>query len=275
MESNDLTKALMEYLYGEMSNSEKKEFETQLAADSKLQKELEELKDVREELAKLEDKEVMEPFSIWGNTRTGLMGARKHRRAIILRPIVAVAASLILLMIIGYAMDFSISLNDQGLVLGFNKPEVAEKPAALTEEDVRRILAQEIENNNSKIFADLNSTKEDMNTRLVGIEASVEKQNKKNSNVISNEELKKFFANMEQQNSELFQQYLSQASAQQQEYFKTMLTQFNDYLQEQRSEDLNMLQTDLLEMKYSQTQQKLETDQAIAKLFTTVSNREN
>jgi hypothetical protein len=275
MESNDLNKALMEYLYGEMSNAEKKEFEALLIGDKELQKEYNELKNVREELAKLEDKEVMEPFSIWGHTRSGLIRAGKHRRSIVLRPIIAVAATLILLMLVGYATDFSLRLNGQGFSLSFNKQEASVEQVALTEDDVKRILADEIENNNARIAADLSDEKELVDARLVNLESIVEKQKKKNKDVVRDEDLQKFLTSVKQQNTEMLQQYLSQASTQQQEYFKTMLTQFNDYLQEQRVEDLNMVQSGLLEMKYSQTQQKLETDQAIAKLFTTVGSREN
>ena len=41
--------------------------------------------------------------------------------------------------------------------------------------------------------------------------------------------------------------YLKLTSIQQQEYFKTMLTQFNDYMQEQRNEDLTRIQNNLVE----------------------------
>ena len=113
MESKDFNQAIIDYLYGEMDHSELKAFEKQIADDPALRKEVESLKSVRGELGRLEDKEVMEPFSIWGHTRTGRMSSGKQPKSILLKPITAIAASLILLMLVGFATNFSLSLNKE------------------------------------------------------------------------------------------------------------------------------------------------------------------
>jgi hypothetical protein len=80
---------------------------------------------------------------------------------------------------------------------------------------------------------------------------------------------------MEDRNGLLLQEYLSQASSQQQAYFKTMLTQFSEYLQDQRVEDLNMIQSELLQLNYTQTQQKIATEEVLAGLITKVNKKQN
>jgi hypothetical protein len=72
MESKDFNKSIIDYLYGEMGHAEKKEFEQQMGWRSRFDEgNCNALKSIRRDLSVLEDKEVMEPFSIWGHTRTG------------------------------------------------------------------------------------------------------------------------------------------------------------------------------------------------------------
>jgi LEA14-like dessication related protein len=273
METQDYSSDLMDYLYGEMTIAQKKEFEAKMASDEKLRKEYQELKEVREGLAMLDDKQVMEPFGIWRSAPSGWMGSRRSRSRIILRPLATIAAAFVILMVVGYLTDFTIRLNSEGLQLGFGNIESSTALPGLSVEDVKMILAQEIEKSKTDFNKQLAANQENIDVRLSNLEKGVENPVKSNKDVISKEELSRFLASVEQQNAELLQQYLHQTTLQQQEYFKTMLTQFNDYLQEQRLEDLNLLQAGLMEIQYNQTQQKIETEMALANLFATVSNR--
>ena len=94
METQDFNKELLDYLYGEMTAGEKVEFERKISEDADLRREYEDLNSVRQELDKLKDKEVMEPFSTWGRSRSShWFGSNSRRRIIVFRPITAVAAS--------------------------------------------------------------------------------------------------------------------------------------------------------------------------------------
>lgn len=274
MESQGFSKGIIDFLYGEMTESEKKDFENRLATDVELRKELEDFQKIRHELGTLEDKEVMEPFSTWAQKSSGWFKGPKHRR-MVLTPVTAIAASLILLMFVGYVTNFSVSINDQGFQLSFNSDNQHSTPYSFSEEDVKRMLTQEIENNNKMIFSALNENHNALNTRLVGLESNFKSVKSAENQPISGDDLNKFFVQVQDRNTQLLQDYLNQTSTQQQQYFKTMLTEFNDYLQEQRAQDLNVLQTDILELKYSQTQQKLETDQVLSGLISTVSQDKN
>lgn len=275
MESQDLNRKLIDYLYGEMGSSEKKEFEELLKKDSELRKEMVELQKMRSDLNKLEEKEVMEPFSIWGGSKSNWINGRKQHRSIVLNPITAIAASLVILMLVGYVTNFSVSINSSGFQLSFNETKQTENPAAITEDDVKRILAHELDQNNQKIQTNLEETRELFDSKLAVLEKTMDDSRNKNDQEITTDDLNQFFVDVQEKNAQLLQDYLSQSSAQQQKYFKTMLTQFNDYIQEQRAEDLTMIQSDLLELKYSQTQQKIATDEVLAGLITTVNQKPN
>jgi hypothetical protein len=274
MEPKEINQKLMEYLYDEMTASERKEFEKKLAEDAELKKELQELREMREELGTLQDKEVMEPFSIREYPQSIWFGGSGSGKAIWLRPITAIAASLVILMLVGYATDFSISVSKEGMLLGFaGHPSNTEQ--YLTEGDVTEMLAEALSKNREDIQNSIAQSASTLDSRYDSLKtAFVESQNR-NSQVIGRDDLNKFLVNMEQRNAELLEDYLNQSSSQQQEYFKSMLTQFNDYIQEQRAEDLNMIQTDILELEYKQNRQKIVTDEVLAGLLSTVGQNRN
>ncbi len=59
----------------------------------------------------------------------------------------------------------------------------------------------------------------------------------------------------------------------QNQYFETTLTRFSEIIQEQRESDLYMIQSNLITMKEYQDQQKEETNQVLARIFTTVTTQ--
>jgi len=273
METQDFNKELLDYLYGEMTADEKVEFERKLSEDSDLQKELDALNSVRQELDKLKDKEVMEPFSTWGKSRSsGWFGSNYKRRIIVFRPITAVAASLLILMIVGFITNFSISLNEKGLYLGFENQIGNE--SFIGEEDVKALVKKELEKNNTMLLTKLAESENSYNDKFLAMETSVEKALKTHEKgAVTNKDLQEFFASAENKNTELMKNYLKLTTTQQQEYFKTMLTQFNDFMQVQRNDDLTIIRNSLIDLKQSQNIQKKETNQMIASILTSVNQQ--
>ena len=77
---------------------------------------------------------------------------------------------------------------------------------------------------------------------------------------------------MQNANATLMDNYLRNATVQQQEYFQTVMNQFTEYLQNQREEDLRLIRRSLLNLKDNQDQQQLETQQMLAALLNNVNN---
>jgi len=276
MENRDFNKELLDYLYGEMTAAEKKEFEQKLDGDDALMSELHELTAVRNELDKLKDKEVMEPFSAWSKSRSsGWFKSSQRRKMIVFRPITAVAASLVILMLVGYLTNFSLTINDQGTQLGFGKQSTFDSQQFFSKEEVKSILSQEMKKNNELLLARLTDSEQNYNSKLASLETNLNDNMSTNHSIpLTNEDLKKIFTNAESRNAETVKEYLKLTSAQQQEYFKAMFTQFNNFYQEQREDDLNFIQSSLLEINQKQAIQRQETDNAIASLYTSVSQGE-
>lgn len=273
METQDFNTELMDYLYGEMSAEEKKKFEVRLAGDQELQEEYRTLSAVRAELDILGDKEVMEPFSTWGKTKGGqLTGPLGKRRFIVFRPVAAVAAALLLFMLLGYVTKFSVSINDQGFYLGFGKQEVATQDKYLTEEQVAELIHEAVRKSNEEVLTQLSNSEESYDQRLTSIEQKAKKRDKEQ---ITPEFLENYFTAVEKKNAELMKDFLTRTTAQQQEYYKSMFTQFSEFYLEQRDNDMTMISNSLLQLQENQNIQKQETDQALAGLYTSVNQRRN
>ncbi len=277
METQEFSKELMDYLYEEMTAGERKEFEQQLSENPDLRKEFEELSSVRQKLDKLTDKEVMEPFSTWGRSRSSSWFASKGRkRVLVFRPITAVAASLIFLLLLGYLTNFSISINDQGLLMAYGNQIQNHQENYLAEEEVKALVRNALDQNNTLLATRLSESETSYDNKFIALESSLTAAlNANEKGVVTKEDLQEFFAVAENKNSELMSEYLKLTNDRQQVYFKTMLTQFNDFMQEQRSDDLTMIRNSLIDLKQSQNNQKMETDQLIASILSSTNPPKN
>lgn len=278
MGTEDFNKELISYLYDEMSTEERLEFEKAMETDPELRKEFESLQEVRKGLAHLHDKEVMEPFFLWGKRGFNQWPNPFRRNALIMfKPVIAIAASIVIALLVGYYTNFSISYNDKGLLIGFNKGAQEPTIAGLTEEQVADLVKQEIARNNTVLLSRLDNTENSFNSKLAALESSQNRPPvfKTTNNLITKDELNTYLDQNQQSNSILLKDYLQTASVQQQEYFQSILTEFSDYLQDQRNNDLLMIQRSLVSLKDNQDQQKQQTETLLANIINTVNNQNN
>jgi hypothetical protein len=266
----------MAYLYNEMTPEEKIRFEKFLSENKDLQKELEDLQAVRQQLGTWKDKEIMEPITI---TEQG--GPRQWlspfipRKSFYLRPILAVAASLALLLLLGYLTHFQISFRNNDLFIGFQHAE--NENIQLDEEQIMSLVDQKIAEHHRALNQMIQSSDSAVNMRFASLETALETQEQRHhlppgrsDNV---QDLKEYVKLVQQNQNKMFVDYLQTLNDQQQQYFKSMLAQFSDYLQEQRTEDLLMIQNNLLTLKENQDQQKQETSQVLARILTSVNTQ--
>jgi len=276
MENQDFNKELLDYLYDEMTSGARTAFEVKMEQDQALRKEYEALKEVKSQLGELHDKDVMEPFPVWSNTPTANRRKVKNQKEIIwLRPVTAVAASLLILMFVGYLTNFSVSITSQGLHIGYGTISSAEEIKRL-DDTIKERVAQGIEQNNKLILAKIGASDSSFQYKFAALENALAKELTSNKDkAIDAKDLQNFLAELETKNSEMWKGYLKLTSSQQQEYFKTMLTQFNDYMQEQRNQDLTRIQNNFIELKETQTIQKQETDQVLTSLLASINYKSN
>lgn len=274
MENQEMNGELISYLYDEMSEQERLAFEQRMNNNPELKKEYEALSEVRKELAGMEEIDIVAPVFSGKLEQPTTSPTRKHWSHYIVKPVLAVAASLTLLLIAGFLTDFQLSVVDGNLSMGFQNRPVETTQPVLSEEDIRRMMQEEFTRNNSELLATTQKSSEAIDTRVVSLERSVKSiKAKAAKSIVTKEELEQFFSMAETRNTEALREFMTTATGQQQQYLKALLTEYNDYLQQQREDDLTLIRTGFIEMKQSQTQQKLATDQVLASLISTVSSK--
>ncbi len=279
MGTEDFNKELITYLYDEMSTEERQQFEIAMEKNPELKREFENLKEMRKGLAQIQDKEVMEPFFLWGKQGSDSWASMfKRRNLLMFKPFIAVAASLVIVLLIGYLTNFTITYQDQSLYIGFNKANTTGSEASYTQEQVAAMVNAEIAKNNTYIFSKLTETENNIDTRFASLES---KQNTlmtpsyAASDVVTKKELDIFLSNVRSNNLKVLQTYLQSSSVQQQDYFQAVLTEFSDYMENQRKEDLRLIRRSLITLQENQQTQKEETDQMLASILTTVNDQNN
>ncbi len=279
MGTEDFNKALITYLYDEMSTEERQQFEIAMENNPELKREFEELKEMRQGLAQIQDKEVMEPFFLWGKQGSdSWVSMFKRRNLLMFKPFIAVAASLVIVMLIGYLTNFTITYKDQSLYIGFNESSTNGSEAIYTQDQVAQLVNEEIAKNNAYIFSKLTETENNLDNRFASLENSQNTQltpSYADADVVTREELDIFLANVRSNNLKVLQTYLQSSSVQQQEYFQAVITEFSDFVENQREEDLRLIRRSLINLQENQQAQKDETDQILASILTTVNNQNN
>ena len=171
MGTEDFNKELITYLYDEMSTEERQQFEIAMENNPELKREFEELKEMRKGLGQIQDKEVMEPFFLWGKQGSdSWVSMFKRRNLLMFKPFIAVAASLVIVFLVGYFTNFSITYKDQSLYIGFNSSGTSGSETTYTQDQVAQLVNEEIAKNNAYIFSKLTETENNMDTRFAALE---------------------------------------------------------------------------------------------------------
>jgi hypothetical protein len=279
MGTEDFNKELITYLYDEMSTEERQQFEIAMENNPELKREFEELKEMRQGLAQIQDKEVMEPFFLWGKQGSdSWVSMFKRRNLLMFKPFIAVAASLVIVLLVGYLTNFTITYKDRSLYVGFDGSNAQDSEVIYTQDQVAQLVNEEIAKNNAYLFSKLAETESNINNRFAALEKSQNTQltpSYATADVVTREELDIFLANVRSNNLKVLQTYLQSSSVQQQDYFQAVLTEFSDYMENQREEDLRLIRRSLINLQEDQQAQKKETDQILASILTTVNNQNN
>lgn len=258
---------LMAYLYDELSGEEKAKVEKYLQENPAAMNELESFQHVRKMLSTVSDKEVIAPPIVVEDSKQ-----RYFWNAPYFKTISAIAASLLLLMVAGKAMDMQVNYSDQELKLSFGKPQKSTKqiPAGLTAEEVQSMINSSMEQNNQFVQASLNETQKELS-------ASISKNLSINSSKInglvqqasraSQDDLRRFVASLQDQNQQVVKDYFQLTTADQQKYIEGLLVDFSKYLQQQRTNDLQAIQTRLTGIEQNTSVFKQETEQILASII--------
>ena len=251
---------LIAYLYGELSDKEKKEVEAYLSGDPNAKKELEELQEARSALSSLKDKEVDIP-SFTFSTDTNIVVGQRRVIDVFWKRSLAIAASVVLVLFIGYLTNFNMSYTEKGFQVAFGSNE-----KGYDQLEVESMIAQAINKNNEKVSQEMLNAEVDfkrlfdenmdnMKTTLVG---------QGNTGDIDQKLL-----SQKREFLELFKNMLESSELDQQKNLEEALVDFAVYLDVQRQNDLEVIQTRINSIEANAERNHFQTNRILSNLMPT------
>lgn len=268
---------LMAYLYGELEGTEKDAFEKYLLLNPEVNIQLAHLKELRGMMGAVKDKEVIAPPIFVGDHSRNLFW-----RSTYFKTIAAVAASVLVVILVGKVTDARITYFKGELTLGFGKrtdvntQQPLLKPKVLTVDDVQAMINSSLLQNNSALEANLEQSQKKL-------DASIQKNLAMNSGKIdqlvqkassaSQQQIQSFVVGMQRDNMKLVKDYFQLTSTDQKKYIEDLLIDFAKYMQQQRNSDMQVVQAQLNSLEKNTDSFKQETEQILSSIITSGNAR--
>ncbi len=265
-------RAWMDYLYGEQDEAQKEKMQRYLLEHPQAQQQLQQMKEVLGILNHVEDKEVIAPPVFMDNERP--MGSFWKSTAF--RTVLSIAASFLLLIVAGKFLGTEVSFGKGELRISFGgaqPPAVVEQPVAnssLTTDQVQQMINSSLAQNNDRTEARLAESQQKLNEVIRQNLASNSRQINQlvgEAALASQEQVRAFVAGLQTENLQLLKDYMQLSATDQKKYMENLLVDFSKYMQEQRNQDLQMLQTRFSNMEQNTNVFKQETEQILASII--------
>jgi hypothetical protein len=275
MNSNVNEQDLMAYLYGELEGEEKARVEKHLLENPQANAEFEKFQRMRGLLSSVEDKEVIAPPIFVGDPKQRFIWNAPY-----FKTIVSIAASLLLIMLVGKLTGTKINYSNSELRLSFGDSPVKTNAVevnknALTTAEVQEMINQSLAQNNVAVNASLKESQEKL-------DASIRQNLAQNSGKIdrlvresakaSQAQISQYVSGLQSENMQVVKDYFQLTSTDQKKYIENLLVDFAQYMQQQRNNDIQVVQTQLSSLKQNTDIFKQETEQILTSIISTVNN---
>ncbi len=266
----------MAYIYGEMEGEEKERFEQYLLENEDARRELQRYHGFQKLIGLVEDKEVIAPPIVLGDGRQ-----RSLWDAPYFRTIVSIAASLLLIIVVGKLTGTQLVINGNEMKLSFGEPQQAQTvkeqryQASLTEEQVQKMINASLQSNNEALAQSWKENEEKLSTSIrqnLAINSGKVDALLKEAATASQDQISGFVASMQAENRKMVQDYFQLSTSEQKTYIENLLVDFADYLQQQRNNDLQLVQMRMNSLEKNTDVFKQETEQILSSIITTVGN---
>ncbi len=247
MKTEDWKAKMMDYLYDELNPEDRKAFEEELAQNPELKEELEAFQSGKEILGNWEDEKVSAPpfFNVYKNLE-------KNNAQTGYKWFLSIAASLLLLMVAAKFTGLEIS-NQNGefrIALG----QEIRSDNQVDKDEIQQLVNLALTNYEEKLDAERKEDKQELESYLT-------QQSQQNKKLINN-----YLTGLQESNVEMMQSYWKESNEQQQIYTENLLTNFAEYIDEQRKEDMDYLFAKMDLMESDKDLFKIETGQMINSL---------
>lgn len=270
----------MAYLYGEMEEAEKKRFDEYLLRTPGAQQQLEKYRNLRAILSSAEDKEVIAPPIFPGGSYAP--GEGRHFRFFwntpYVRIITAAAASLILIILVGRLSGTEVTVSDHDLRLSFGEAPVSDPVEAtpvssLSAEKVQEMINASLEENSNLVKASLQETQKKLNASIrsnLALSSDKLDQLVREASSSSQEQIRQYVDGIRSENMQLLKDYFQLTSAEQKKYIENLLVDYHKYLEQQRNNDLQLVQTRMNSLEQNTDIFRQETEQILTSIISTV-----
>ena len=255
---------LIAYCYGEIDDAERSMVEAYLAEHPEELRRLESWGFVRKAMSRLEDEEVIAPPIIVGQVDKPIWKERYFRMTL------GIAASFLVVLIAARLMGLGVGYSSGELRIGFQLQEKPREENRLTQQQVDQMIKNSLAVNNEELQSSWSKERVALeNSVRQNMDRSSEKIDRlmKTASLANEDEVKKYVGQMQRDNLKLMKDYLQLSSAGQKEYIESLLVDFSKYLQEQRKQDLELLQTRMASVEQNTDQIKQETEQILTSLI--------
>ena len=263
---------LMAYLYGELENPEREAVEKYLFEDPEARHELDRLGNVRTLLGEVRDKEVIAP-PIFVDDRK----SRNFWDIPYIRTVGSIAASLLILILVGRLSGMKVRYQAHELRISFGETvQPDQATGVLSTEAVQAMINASLDKNNQSMQASWKETQSQLdasvNKSLALNSAKIDKL-VRDASVASQEQVREFVSGLQAENLQLVKNYFKLSADEQKQYIESMLVDFSKYLQQQRNDDLQLVQTRLNSLEKNTDVFKQETEQILTSIISTVGNK--
>jgi hypothetical protein len=262
---------LMAYLYDELEGPEKERVEQFLLSNPEARAQLDGLRGMSSMLGAIKDKEVIAPPIFLGET-----GKTKLWEAPYFKTIVSIAASLILVILVARYSGTNLTLSGNEMKLSFGAVKTNEAAGStLSPQEVQKMINESLQANNEV----LNTNWEESQQRLAqsisqNLVINSDKMNQlvRQASSASKEQIQEYVSTLQEDNMKLVKDYFTLTSGEQKQYIEGLLVDFAKYLQQQRKDDLQLVQMRLNNIEQNNTAFKEETEQILTSIITTVGS---
>jgi hypothetical protein len=268
----------MAYLYGETEGEEKEKMDQYLLANAEARQEFEKFQSLRRMMGAVEDKEVIAPPIIIEGSQQRFLWNTPYFRVI-----VSIAASLLLIILVGKVTGTRMTMNGNEFKLSFGSEPVqtVTPPAAtekniqpqLTASEVQQMINQSLTANNSTIESTWKESQQKLNASIrqnLAVNSAKVDELMKSASVATQEQIRNYVATMQADNMQQVKDYFQLTSTQQKEYVENLLVDFDKYLQQQRNNDLQLVQSRLHNMEENTNVFQQETEQILTSIISSV-----
>ena len=244
---------LISWLYGQLDEVEKAKVEKYFQENPDELRKMQQFRGVSDIMSNIRDKEVIAP-PVFMNDDVKVVPFWKSNS---FRTVMSIAASFVVIIVAARLLNMEVNYSDHELRISFGKRIEPVSNPSLTALEVQKMIDQSVAQNQAEL---------DSKIQAVMVNNTAMEKVAKQLSTASNNEIRSFVATLQKDYLTEVRDYMQLSSSDQRKYTDNLVIEFSKYLQEQRTQDLNMFQTRFSRLEQNTDQLKSETEQILASI---------